>query len=82
MLNKPKKLKKLGQFKRLWDNIHHTNMITACITVVQEGEKIEKWAENILEDIIPKSLPNLGKETVTQVQEAQCHKGLTQRGID
>ena len=31
----------------------------------------EKDIENIFEDIIAENFPNLGKETVTQVQEAQ-----------
>ena len=35
------------------------------------GEKREKGPENVLEDIIPESFPNLGKETDIQVQEAK-----------
>ena len=41
------------------------------IIEVQEGEEREKGAENIFEDIIAEIFPNLGKETVTQVQEVQ-----------
>ena len=39
----------------------------------------EKWPEKIFEEIIAENLPNLGKERVTQVQEAESHKGLIQR---
>ena len=52
----------------LWDNIKHTNI---CIIDVPEGEEREKEAENIYEDIIAENFPNLGKERVTQIQEAQ-----------
>ena len=76
--NKKKNLRNWDSLRDPWDNIHHTNI---HITAVEEGENREKWAENILEDIIAKNSPNLGKETVTQVQEAQCHTGVTQRGI-
>ena len=38
---------------------------------VPEGEEREKGPEKIFEEIIAKNLPNMGKETVTQVQEAQ-----------
>ena len=48
---------------------------------VQEGEEKEKGPENIIEETIAENFPNMGKETVTQVQEAQCHTGVTQRGI-
>ena len=52
----------------LWDNIKHTNI---HITGVSEGEEREKGPEKIYEEIIVKNFPNMGKETVTQVQEAQ-----------
>ena len=52
----------------LWDNIKRTNI---CITGVQEGEKREKGPKKILGEIIVKKFPNMGKETATQVQEAQ-----------
>ena len=38
---------------------------------VPGGEEREKGLENILEDIVAESFPNLGKETDIQVQEAQ-----------
>ena len=64
--------------RELWDNIKHTNI---HITGVPEEEKQEKGAENIFEDIIAENVPNLGKETNTQVQEAQRvpHR-INQRG--
>ena len=52
----------------LWDNIKGSNI---CIIGVPEGEEREEGAENIFENIIAENSPNLGKETVTQVQEAQ-----------
>ena len=52
----------------LWDNIKHTNI---CIREVPEGEEREKGTEKIFEEIIVENFPNVGKETVTQVQEAQ-----------
>ena len=42
-----------------------------CIIGVPEGEEREKGPENISENIVAENFPNLGKETVTQVQEAQ-----------
>ena len=51
----------------LWDNNKCTNI---CITGVPEEER-EKGAENTFENIIAENFPNLRKETVTQVQEAQ-----------
>ena len=38
---------------------------------VPEGEEREKKPEKIFEEIIAGKFPNLGKEIVTQVQEAQ-----------
>ena len=36
-----------------------------------EGEEREKGPEKISEEIIAKNFPNMGKETLTQVEEAQ-----------
>ena len=36
-----------------------------------EGKEREKGPEKIFEEIIAGNFPNIGKETVTQVQEAQ-----------
>ena len=52
----------------LWDNIKHTNI---HIIGVPEGEERERGLEKIFEDIIAENFPNMGKETVIQVQEAQ-----------
>ena len=51
-----------------WENIKFTNV---HIIGVQEGEEREKGAEKIFEEIIGENFLNMGKETVTQVQEAQ-----------
>ena len=61
----------------LWDNIKSTN---THIIWVPEGEEKEKGSENIFEDIIAEKFPDLWKETFTQVQEAQSHMRLNQRG--
>ena len=52
----------------LWDNIKHNNI---NIIGVPEGEEREKGPEKIFEEIIAENFPNMGKETVTQVQEVQ-----------
>ena len=52
----------------LWDNIKHTNI---HIIGVPEGEEREKGPEKIFEEIIAENFPNMGKEIVNQVQEAQ-----------
>ena len=38
---------------------------------VPEGEEREKGPEKIFEEIIAENFPNMGKEIVNQVQEAQ-----------
>ena len=50
------------------DNIKCNNI---CITVVLEEGEREKGAEKIFEKIIAENFPNMGKEIVNQVQEAQ-----------
>ena len=52
----------------LWDNIKHTDI--RVIGVPEEEEK-RKGTEKIFEEIIVENFPNMGKETVNQVQEAQ-----------
>ena len=52
----------------LWDNIKRTNI--RIIGVPEEEEKT-KGSEKIFEEIIAENLPNMGKEIVNQVQEAQ-----------
>ena len=52
----------------LWDNMKCTNI--QIIGVLQEEEK-KKGYEKIFEEIIVDNFPNLEKEIVNQVQEAQ-----------
>ena len=57
----------------IWDNTKCTNI---RIIGVQEEEEKKKRSEKILEEIIVENSLNMGKEIVTQVQEAQ---GVPQR---
>ena len=67
--NKEKRMKRTEESLRdLCDNIKHTNI---CIIGVPEGEDREEGPEKIFEAIIAENLPNVGKETLTQVEEAQ-----------
>ena len=52
----------------LWDNIKCNNI---RIIGVPEEEEEKKGSEKIFEEIIVKNFPSMGKEIVTQVQEAQ-----------
>ena len=52
----------------LWDNTEHTNI---RIIGVQEKEEKKKGTQTIFEEIIVGNFPNMGKEIVNQVQEAQ-----------
>ena len=62
-----------------WDNIKRNNIL---IIEVPEREERKKGPQKIFEEIIAEKLPNLVKETVTQVQEVQrIPIGLTQIGI-
>ena len=76
--NKEKRMKRNEDSLRdLWDNIKCTNI---HIVGVPEREKRQKESEKILE-IIAENFPNMGKETVTQVQEVQrVPYRVTQRG--
>ena len=42
-----------------------------CITEVSEGEEREKGPQGIFEKAIAENFPNMGKKTVTQVQEEE-----------
>ena len=67
--NKEKKMKRIeDSLRALWDNIKHTNI---RITGVPEKEEKKKGTEKIFEEIIVENFPNMGKEKVNQVQEAQ-----------
>ena len=54
--------------RELWDNVKRTNI---CIIGVPEGEEREKGTEKIFQEIIAENFPNMGKEPLTQIQEAQ-----------
>ena len=67
--NKEKRVKRTEDSLRdLWDNIKHANI--RIIGVPKEEEK-KKGTEKIFEEIIVENVPNMGKEIVNQVQEAQ-----------
>ena len=66
--NKEKRMtRNEDRLRDLWDNIKHTNI---RIIGVQEEEK-GQGPEKIFEEIIVKNFPNMGKEIVNKVQEAQ-----------
>ena len=54
--------------RELWDNVKHNNI---RIIAVPEGEEREKGIEKIFQEIIAENFPNMGKEPLTQIQEAQ-----------
>ena len=67
--SKEKRMKRIEDSLRdFWDNIKCTNI---QITGVPEEEEKKKGTEKILEEIIVENFPNMGKEIVSQVQEAQ-----------
>uniref|UniRef100_A0A8D1CLY0 L1 transposable element RRM domain-containing protein n=1 Tax=Sus scrofa TaxID=9823 RepID=A0A8D1CLY0_PIG len=53
--------------RELWD-VKRTNIL---IIGVPEGQEREKGTEKIFQEIIAENLPNMGKEPLTQIQEAQ-----------
>ena len=70
--NKEKRMKRNEEsLRELWDNLKgnlkHTNV---CIIVVSKGED-RKWQRKIFEEITAENFPNVGKEPLTQIQEAQ-----------
>uniref|UniRef100_A0A8C9E9D9 L1 transposable element RRM domain-containing protein n=1 Tax=Phocoena sinus TaxID=42100 RepID=A0A8C9E9D9_PHOSS len=67
--NKEKRMKRTEDSLRdLWDNMKCTNI---RIIGVPEEEERKKGTEKIFEEIIVENFPNMGKEIVNQVQEAQ-----------
>ena len=67
--NKEKRLKRIEDSVRdFWDNIKCPNI---RIIGVPEEEDKKKGTEKIFEKIIVENFPNMGKEIVNQVQEAQ-----------
>ena len=67
--NKIKRMKRIeDSFRDLWDNIKHANIL---IIGIPEEEEKKKGYEKIFEEIIVENFPNMEKEIVNQVQEAQ-----------
>ena len=67
--NKVKQMKRTEDSLRdLWDHIKCTNI---WIIGVSEEEEKKKGYEKNFEEIIVENFPNMEKEIVTQVQEAQ-----------
>ena len=67
--NKMKRMKRTeDNLRDLWDNIKCTNI--QIIGVPEEEEK-KKGYEKIFEEIMVENFPNMEKEIVNQVQEAQ-----------
>ena len=54
--------------RELWDSVKRTNI---RIIGGPEGEESEKETEKIFQEIIAEIFPNMGKESLTQIQEAQ-----------
>ena len=54
--------------RELLDNVKRTNI---HIIGVPEGEEREKGTEKIFQEIIAENFPNMGKESLTQIQETQ-----------
>ena len=63
---RPKRNK--DSLRELWDNIKCTSI---RIIGMSEGEEREKGPEEIFEEIIAENFLNMGKESFTQIQEAQ-----------
>ena len=70
MRNKREKRLKTNEesLRELWDNVKCTNIY---IIGVPEEEEREKGTEKIFWEHIAKNFPNMGKEPLTQIQEAQ-----------
>ena len=67
--HKGKGMKRIEDTLRdLWDNIKHINI---PVIGVPEEEERKKSTEKIFEEIIVENFPNMGKQIVNQVQEAQ-----------
>ena len=66
--NKVKTMKRTEDSLRdLWDNIKLTNILIIGVP----GEEKKKGYEQIFEEITAENFPNMEKEIVNQVQEAQ-----------
>ena len=63
------------RLRNIRDNFEHSNI---QIIGVPEGEEEKQEIENLFEKIMKENVPNLAKEIVLQVQEAQsCKEGGT-----
>ena len=60
-------IEKKDSLRELWDKVKCTNIIIG----VPEGEEREKGTEKIFQEVIAENFPNMGKESLTQIQEAQ-----------
>ena len=60
----------------LWNNLKSTNI---CIIGVPAEER-EKELKKIFEEIIAENFPNMGKEVINQVQEAQSPRRNKTKG--
>ena len=67
--HKVKRMKRTeDSLKDVWDNIKHTNI--QAIGVPEDEEK-KKGYEKIFEEIMVENFPNMEKQIVSQIQEAQ-----------
>ena len=67
--NEEERMKRIeDSLRKLWDNVKRNNI---RIIGVPEQEEKKKGTEKIFEEIIVENFPNMGKETVSQVQEVQ-----------
>ena len=66
--NKGKRMKRNEGSLKVWDNVKHTNN---HIIGVPEGEERGKGPEKLIEEMIAKNFSNMGKESLSQIQEAQ-----------
>uniref|UniRef100_A0A8D1SHP0 L1 transposable element RRM domain-containing protein n=1 Tax=Sus scrofa TaxID=9823 RepID=A0A8D1SHP0_PIG len=53
--------------RELWDNVKYNILIIG----VTEGEEREKGTEKIFQELMAENFPNMGKEPLTQIQQAQ-----------
>ena len=61
------KKKYVDHLRDLWDSIKCANICS----IGGPSRRREKGPEKIFEEVIAENVPNMGKETVNQVQEAQ-----------
>ena len=54
--------------RELWDHVKRTNI---HVIWVPEGQERKKGTEKIFKEITAKNFPNMEKELLTQIQEAQ-----------